>query len=71
MKQKQYEEALQYATLAVQVSATTGKTVILLRFKELKSWKFKANDVANIDYGPCKIIIINDDESLYARRSIL
>lgn len=29
MKQKQYEEALQYATLAVQVSATTGKTFIL------------------------------------------
>lgn len=26
MKQKHYEEALQYATLAVQVSATTGKT---------------------------------------------
>lgn len=26
MKHKQYEEALQYATLAVQVSTTTGKT---------------------------------------------
>lgn len=28
MKHKQYEEALQYATLAVQVSATTGETCV-------------------------------------------
>ncbi len=31
MKQKQYEEALQYATLGVQVSATTGETFILYK----------------------------------------
>lgn len=66
MKQKQYEEALQYATLGVQVSATTGKTFILLSKKKKKkaiaklTLEIKANDLlfSKFDYELCKSIII-------------
>lgn len=47
MKQKQYEEALQYATLAVQVSTTTGKTFTCIYSSVQKAITMKIKNKAN------------------------